>query len=104
MSLLTGTLQEGSGTPAPEYSIVLFPTSPALWFSRARRIQSVRPSADGAFIFPNLPAGEYYLTALEDVEPGGLFDPSFLQELIPSSMRLAIDEGEHKVQNILVPR
>jgi hypothetical protein len=104
MGQLTGALHNASGTPAPEYSIVLFPTSPALWFSRARRIQSVRPSADGSFIVRNLPAGEYYLTALEDVEPAGLFDPAFLQELISSSMRLAIGEGEHKVQNIRLAR
>jgi hypothetical protein len=104
MGQLTGTLHNASGTPAPEYSIVLFPTSPALWFSRARRIQSVRPSADGTFVVRNLPAGEYYLTALEDVEPGGLFDPALLQELIPSSMKFAIGDGQQKVQNIRLER
>jgi hypothetical protein len=104
MGQLTGTLHHAGGTPAPEYSIVLFPASPALWFSRARRIQSVRPSADGAFVLRNLPAGEYYLTALEDVEPGALFDPALLQELIPSSMKLAIQDGEHKVENIRLAR
>ncbi len=104
MGQLTGTLHNASGTPAPEYSIVLFPTSPALWFSHARRIQSVRPSADGTFVVRNLPAGEYYLTALEDVEPGGLFDSALLQELVPSSMKLAIGDGEQKVQNIRLAR
>lgn len=83
---------------------MLFPTSPALWFSHARRIQSVRPSADGTFVVRNLPAGEYYLTALEDVEPGGLFDSALLQELVPSSMKLAIGDGEQKVQNIRLAR
>jgi hypothetical protein len=83
---------------------VLFPTSSSFWFPQARRIQSVRPSTDGAFTFRNLPAGEYYLAAAEDIEPGAWFDPAFLQQLVPSSMKIAIDEGEHKAQDIRLGR
>lgn len=104
MGQLTGTLQNAGGALMPEYSIVLFPTSSSLWLPQARRIQSVRLSADGAFVFRNLPAGKYYLAALEDVEPGAWSDPAFLQQLVPSSMKLAIGEGEHKVQDIRLGR
>jgi Carboxypeptidase regulatory-like domain len=104
MGQLTGTLQNAGGGPAPEYSIVLFPTSSSFWFPQARRIQSVRPSTDGGFTFRNVPAGEYYLAAAEDMEPGAWFDPAFLQQLVPSSMKIAIDEGEHKAQDIRLGR
>jgi hypothetical protein len=101
---LTGALRSGDGGPAADYSIVLFPTSSSLWLQRSRRIQTVRPSADGAFAFRNVPPGEYYLAAPEDVEAGAAFDPAFLQQLVPSSMKLAIGEGEHKVQEIRIAR
>src|SRR6185437_3180449 len=94
MAQLTGRLENTDGGPAAEYSIVVFPTSSSLWLPQARRIQSVRPSADGAFTFRNLPAGEYYLAALQDVEPGAWFDPVFLQQLVPASMKLALNEAE----------
>jgi hypothetical protein len=104
MAQLTGALRNGDGGPATDYSIVLFPTSTSLWLPRTRRIQTVRPSADGAFAFRNVPAGEYYLAAPEDVEPGATFDPAFLQQLVPSSIRLAIADGEHKRQEIRIAR
>jgi len=79
---------------------VLFPTTSALWLPQSRRIQGVRPAADGAFTFPGLPPGDYLLAAIDDVEPGEWFDPAFLQRLLPTAMKLTIAEGEQKVQDI----
>jgi hypothetical protein len=104
MGQLTGTLQNADGSPAPEYSMILFPAPPSLRLPQSRRIQSVRPSADGAFSFRNLPAGDYYLAAVEDVEPGAWSDPAFLQQLLPSALKLAIGEGEQNVQDIRIGR
>jgi len=104
MGQLTGALQNAGGAPASEYSLILFPALSSLWLPESRRIQSVRPSADGAFSFRNRPAGEYYLAAVEDAEPGAWTDPRFLQQLVASSMRLAISEGEQRVQEIRVGR
>ena len=64
---LRGRLQDTTGAAEPGYSIVLFPIDRALWIPMSRRIQSVRPAADGAFAFPNVAPGRYYLAALEDV-------------------------------------
>lgn len=104
MGQLSGTLQNADGSPAPEYSIILFPASPSFRLPQSRRIQSVRPSADGAFSFRNLPAGAYYLAAVEDAEPGAWSDPAFLQQLVPSAMKLAIGEGEQNVLDIRIGR
>ena len=37
-----------------------------------------------------------------DVEPGSWYDPSFLQQLDTTSLRVSVGEGEKKVQNMRV--
>jgi hypothetical protein len=96
---LVGTLQDAAGA-ATEYTIVLFPSEPALWLPRSRRIQAVRPSADGGYKFPTLAAGDYYVAAIDDVETGEWFDPAFLQRLLPSALKVTIASGELKVHDI----
>jgi hypothetical protein len=81
---------------------VIFPADQELWAPQSRRIQAVRPGADGAYLIRNLPAGNYLLAAVDDVEPGEWFDPAFLQRLAPSAIRLAIADGEQKAQDIRV--
>ena len=79
---------------------MVFSADQVLWAPQSRRIQAVRPGADGAYLIPNLPAGNYLLAAVDDVEPGEWFDPAFLQRLAPSAIRLAIADGEQKTQDI----
>jgi hypothetical protein len=100
LAALTGTVHNAAGGAPNEFTVILFSADQAHWLPRARRIQGVRPSADGAFTFRGLPAGEYYLAAIDDVEPGEWFDPAFLQRLLPGAMKLAIADGEQKVQDI----
>lgn len=97
---LTGTVQNAAGGAANEFTVILFPVDQALWQPLSRRIRGLRPSADGAFAFRGLPPGDYLLAAIDDVEPGEWFDPAFLQRLLPTAMKLAIAEGENKVQDI----
>jgi hypothetical protein len=99
---LTGRLMNASGRAASEYFIIVFPEDPTLWLPQARRIQSARPSADGTFVFNNLPSGTYRMAALEDAEPGEWFDPAFLRQLLGTSMAVSISEGENRVQDLRV--
>jgi uncharacterized protein (DUF2141 family) len=97
---LTGTVQNAAGGPPNEFTVILFPADQGHWLPRARRIQVVRPSADGAFAFRGLPPGDYHLAAIDDVEPGEWLDPAFLQRLLQTAMKLTLGEGEQKVQDI----
>jgi hypothetical protein len=99
---LTGTVRNASGGAANEFTVILFPVEQAYWLPRARRIHAMRPSADGAFAFRGLPAGDYHLAAIDDVEAGEWFDPAFLQRLLPTALKLTIGEGEQKVEDILL--
>jgi hypothetical protein len=51
----------------------------------------------------NLPAGEYFVAALTDVEDGEWFDPEFLNTLVgPSTLKVTI--GDRTLQNLRVGR
>ena len=50
-----------------------------------------------------MPPGEYFLAALTDPDPVQLKDPSFLEQLAASAIRVTLAEGEKKVQDVKLP-
>jgi hypothetical protein len=78
----------------------VFPADNRFWTPQARRIASTRPGTDGKFTLRGLPAGEYRMTAVTDVEPGEWYDPAFLNQLQGASIPIALKEGESKVQDV----
>ena len=99
---LSGTLQDATGRPTADFTIVVFAADNRFWQPQSRRIMSARPGTDGRFSFRNLPAGDYRLTAITDAEPGEWFNPEFLAQLVPPSIAISLGEGERKVQDIRV--
>jgi hypothetical protein len=97
---LTGTIQDTSGRPTSDFTIIVFPSDPRFWMPQARRITATRPGTDGRFTFRGLPAGDYRLTAVTDVEPGEWYDPAFLNQLGSVSIPISLTEGQRKVQDI----
>jgi hypothetical protein len=102
LAQVSGSVQNAAGGATTDSTVVLFPTDQTLWLPQSRRIQGVRPSADGTYSFRSLPPGEYHLAAIDDVEPGEWFDPAFLQRLLPAAMKIAVADGEQKVQDIRI--
>ena len=76
--------------------MIVFPVDNRHWIPSSRRVQGVRPSTDGRFTFRNLPAGEYRLAAVTDVETGEWFDPAFLRMLMSNAVAVTLTEGERK--------
>jgi hypothetical protein len=99
---VTGALQDASGRPAPDYTIVLFPADQRYWQPGSRRVRSARPSTDGRYSIRNLPAGEYRMVAVTDVLPAELSDPAFLEQLVSASFPLTIAVGENKTQDLKI--
>ena len=99
---ITGTIFDAAGQPTSEYSIVAFSTERALW-TVPRRVSSVtRLSSDGRFTITGLPPGEYYLAVSADLDPAELSDAAFLESLVSAAIRVAIAEGERKVQDFRI--
>ena len=83
-----------------DYKLVIFQADSRYWVGPSRRIQTTRPATDGRFTLRNLPPGEYKLATVLDLEPGASSDPAFLQQIDSSTMRLTLQAGEKKVQDI----
>jgi hypothetical protein len=99
---ISGTLQSGAGEITTEYYIVALPTDRSLWRPKSRRILSTRPATNGLFVFPDLPAGEYIIAALTDLDPIDLMDAVFLEQIAPTGAKVTVAEGEKKVQDLRI--
>ncbi len=101
-TMLTGVMSGPDGTPSSEYSVVIFPEDQRYWVPYARRMRSTRPSTDGKFSFGSLPAGDYRLAAVTDLDPGDILDPEFLRQLLPASVSVRLVDGQPATQDIRV--
>jgi hypothetical protein len=97
---LSGTLQDASGRPTSDFTIVVFPTDARYWLPQSRRIASARPGTDGRFTIRSLPPGDYRLTAVTDAEPGEWYDPAFLSQIVSASLPISLGVGEKKTQDL----
>lgn len=97
---LSGTLQTAEQLPASDYFVVVFSPDRSHWRPGSRRVRFTRPSTDGRFVFHDLPAGEYLIAALTDLEPADLFDHTFMERLMSAAIGVPLAEGEKKSQNL----
>ena len=100
---VSGTLLDTNGRPAPEYHIFVFPADKTSWTQMSQRMRPpVRPASDGRFRITALLPGEYYVAALSRFDPGNLFDAAFLEQVAAASFKIALAEGEKKLQDIRI--
>lgn len=69
-----------------------------------RRGRTIRPGPDGKFKLIGLPAGEYYIGVMAEVDQPDLGDPAFLDPLAAGSLKLTLADGEKRVQDLKVAR
>ena len=96
---LTGLFQDPGGRAASAYYILAFSSDRKHWTPGSRRIRMTRPATDGAFTIKGLLPGEYFLTALPDLENGEWNDPTLLEQLVKSSATVTLREGETTTQH-----
>ncbi len=101
---LSGRLQTAGGAPVSDLFVIAFSTDPQFWGVETRRVQAVRPAADGAFAIKDLPPGEYFLGALVDVDAGDWLRRGFLDSIAGASTKVTITDGGKTVQNLQIGR
>jgi hypothetical protein len=100
---LGGRLQDASGRAAIDYFIVVFSTDERTWFNQSRAVVQVRPASDGSFNVRGLPAGEYWMAALTDLEQrDDWVDPAVLRQLVPAAVKVTLADGEKKTQDVRI--
>jgi protocatechuate 3,4-dioxygenase beta subunit len=102
-SELSGRLIDAAGKPVSGLTILVFTTDQSLWTTASRRVRPpMQPATDGSFRATGLAAGEYYLAAVTDLEPGDWGDPAFMDQVAAAAIKITIAEGEKKVQDIRI--
>jgi len=96
-STVTGLATTGRGEASKDYTAVAFPQDSERWkLTNSRYIRTGRPDQDGRFKISGLPPGEYFLVAVDSLEPGEATDPEFLERVHTKATRFSLVEGETK--------
>lgn len=93
---LTGRVVNRERVAASELAVIAFPTDETLWVNYGwipRRLRSARVGADGLFTFRNLPAGAYYVVAVEADRADAWTDPLVLKTLADQAVRATLNWG-----------
>ena len=98
---ITGGVNDNSGQPTKDYTVVVFAEDPAKWtMPLTRWTSSSRPDQDGRFKFSNLPPGAYFAFAVEYVAQGEWSDPEWLARAAKKATRFTLDEGAVKALDL----
>ena len=101
---LSGTVRDARSNGVGAITVIAFSTEQEHWRPQSRRITSARTDQAGAFRMRNLPPGDYFVVAVDDVEQGEWFDPAFLERVRPDATRVSVSEGEKKTQDLRLPQ
>ena len=82
--------------------VVFFPADESRWLPQSRYVRVARPDAQGQYQLGLVPFDDYLVVAVRDLEEGQWTDPEFLRLARDLAVRLSIDEGETKVQNVKI--
>jgi hypothetical protein len=102
LTQISGVLVTDQGQPAPEYTVLAFPTDTSLWRPQARQIVTARPDQTGKYRIVGLPPGEYYLATVDPAQQGEWFEPAYLDEHRVGAAHLTLGEGDAKTQDFKI--
>jgi hypothetical protein len=100
---ISGTVRGSMNEGVAALTVIAFASDPQFWRPQSRRITAVRTDQSGVFRIRNLPAGDYLLVAVDDVEQGEWFDPAYLEKVRQDGTRVSLSEGEKKTQDLKGP-
>jgi protocatechuate 3,4-dioxygenase beta subunit len=98
---IRGALRDERQNPA-EGTVIVFAEDSAKWREGSRTIRTTRLDQRGLFTFKGLPAGDYFLVALDSVQEGQWYDPEFLEGLKSRARRVAIGDAEARQVDLVL--
>ena len=101
---IDGSVMDAQGTAVTEFTVLAFSTNSAVWRPNSRQIATARPDQTGMYKIRNLPAGEYYVVAVDPSEPGEWFEPMYLDQHRAGAARVTLGDGDVKMQDFRVQR
>jgi hypothetical protein len=101
-SAVSGSVKTPGGRAVSDLSALVFSTSPSDWYWQSRRVEGVHLDTAGSFEVGGLPAGDYYLAVLRDIDSTDWYDPDLLRSVIPSAVTLRVTPGRRTTQDVQV--
>jgi hypothetical protein len=101
---IRGNVRDAQGGAASAGVVVAFPTDRTLWTNyglRPAHLQSAQLTTAGAYSLV-LPAGEYFVIALESADAMAWVDPRFLGAAAASAARVRVAWGETAAQDLAI--
>ena len=80
-------------------AVIVFPVQPDRWTNfgwRPAQFQTARASVEGEFTIEDLPAGEYYVIAVDAGDMHAWLDPKWLAAAAPAATRVTLGWGEKR--------
>lgn len=106
-SALSGAVRDSAGALEKIASVLAFPIERERWSgatTATRRERLVRVSTQGTYDIPNLPAGEYFVIAVDDQFTVNWQDPERLQALSRLATRVVIADAARRTQDLVTAR
>jgi hypothetical protein len=106
-SALSGAVRDSAGALEKSASVLVFPIERERWSgatTATRRERLARVSTQGTYDIPNLPAGEYFVIAVDDQFTANWQDPERLQRLSRLATRVTIADGARRTQDLVTAR
>ena len=100
---LAGTVRDGQSAGIGGVTVIAFSIETQYWRAQSRRISTSRTGQTGEYRIRGLPAGDYYVLAVDDVQQGEWFDPAFLDGVKDKATRVTINEGDKKTHDLRGP-
>jgi hypothetical protein len=100
LTTISGLVKNSRGEVSKDYTTIVFAQDKAKWTAGSRYQSAGRPDQDGRFKISGLPEGEYYIIAVDRLEPGQSSDPDFLESVRVRATSLSLREGETRTVDL----
>lgn len=102
LSSLSGMIVGTQDIAISRYSVLIFPSSPTLWPTAMRRIRTTHPNPQGRYQFEDVPAGEYYVGLLADLNDEDLGNPDFFEAVRRLAVLVTVSPGRRTTLDVKV--
>ncbi|MEZ5316906.1 MAG: carboxypeptidase-like regulatory domain-containing protein [Vicinamibacterales bacterium] len=103
-SSLSGRVQRDDGSPAENYTVVVFAADPRRWTFPSRYVAIGRPNQEGTYEVAGLPPANYLAIAVPRVEGTTWQDPAVLDQWRPLASGVTLGAGPATLDLRLVGR
>jgi hypothetical protein len=100
---LGGNVRDRQGRAVTDAAVIVFPVDSAAWRRfglTPERIKSTRVGSSGTYRMRNLPAGEFYVAAVDASRADEWHDPALLEALAREATRATLRWGENRTIDV----